>query len=345
MTHFCRLVLAALLGLASLTARAGVGLATLPGVAGDNPVTVFYPTAEADRPLQRGPFALSLAEDAKPARGNGRLVVISHGSGGMPWVHSDLARTLVQAGFVVAVPQHRGDNAMDPGTPGPESWKRRPAEVSHAIDAVARAPAFAPLLALDRVGVYGMSAGGHTALSLAGGRWSPARFARHCEAHIADDFPFCVGLLAALHGDRFDGLKKKTAAFVIRHRFDDAAWQAHDDPRVQAVVAAVPAAADFDPASLVTPRVPLAFVTAGRDKWLAPALHAGAILQACLPRCTLLADLPGAGHGAFLSPPPPLERLDAISADLLGDPPGFDRTQLRAVDQSIASFFLRHLGL
>jgi predicted dienelactone hydrolase len=33
-----------------------------------------------------------------------------------------------------------------------------------------------------------MSAGGHTALSFAGGRWSPAQLRRHCEAHLAEDF-------------------------------------------------------------------------------------------------------------------------------------------------------------
>ena len=44
---------------------------------------------------------------------------------------------------------------------------------SRAIDVVSHDARFAPLLALDRVGMYGMSAGGHTALSLAGGRWSP----------------------------------------------------------------------------------------------------------------------------------------------------------------------------
>ncbi len=66
--------------------------------------------------------------------------MISHGSGGGPWVHMDLARRLVQAGFVVAIPLHKGDNHQDDGTTGPQSWERRPAEVSAAIDAVAAQP-------------------------------------------------------------------------------------------------------------------------------------------------------------------------------------------------------------
>ena len=104
----------ALLAAAVITANpahAGVGLAELPGQQGDGPVTVFYPAQEADQPVQRGPFALQLAWQGTPVAGNGRLVVVSHGSGGNPWVHSDLARALVQAGFVVALPEHAGDNA------------------------------------------------------------------------------------------------------------------------------------------------------------------------------------------------------------------------------------------
>lgn len=99
--------------------------------------------------------------------GNGRLVVISHGSGGSAWVYVDLASTLVADGFIVALPEHSGDNYKDKSGVGPEIW-RRPAEVSRAIDAVARGARFAPLLRLDKVGMYGMSAGGHTALTLAG---------------------------------------------------------------------------------------------------------------------------------------------------------------------------------
>ena len=157
----------ALLAAAVITANpahAGVGLAELPGQQGDGPVTVFYPAQEADQPVQRGPFALQLDWQGTPVPGNGRLEVVSHGSGGSPWVHTDLARVLVQAGFVVALPEHAGDNYKDHSTPGPESWKRRPAEVSRAVDAVAQDARLAPLLALDKVGVFGGSAGGHTAL-------------------------------------------------------------------------------------------------------------------------------------------------------------------------------------
>jgi predicted dienelactone hydrolase len=335
--------LLAALSLACACAQAGTGLMTLPGVAGDLPVTVFYPTARPDQTVRRGPFTLSVAESATPARGNGRLVVVSHGTGGNAWVHADLARALVADGFVVAVPQHRGDHAGDQSDIGPVSWKRRPVEVSHAIDAVAATPALASLLSLERVGMYGMSAGGHTALTLAGGRWSPAQLRRHCDAHLAEDFSSCVGPVARLRGDGFDGLKKTVALPLIRLHLQDEGWYTHRDPRLQAIVAAVPFAANFDPDSLARPAVPLGLVTAGRDQWLVPRFHSDTVLQACRPRCELVAHLPTAGHGALLSPLPPLELLDGNVKELLADPPGFDRAETPAVDQRIVSFFHRHL--
>jgi predicted dienelactone hydrolase len=251
-----------------------------------------------------------------------------------------LARVLVEAGFVVAMPQHHADHSGDPGNPGPQSWAIRPQEVSRAIDAVGRDHRFAPLLTLDRVGVYGMSAGGHTALSMAGGRWSMAGFKNHCEAHLVEDFQSCVGLITRLTGGLLDGIKQWAALAVIRHRFADETLLSHDDARVAAVVAGVPSAADFDMASLAKPRVPLGLVTAGQDRWLIPRFHSDRVLQACTT-CEHLADLPTAGHGALLSPLPP--GMTGLLGDMLNDPPGFDRSQMHGVNQVIAAFFVRHL--
>lgn len=323
-------------------AEAGMGFTELPGQQDDGPVTVFYPSANAGQRVQMGAFALQLDRQGPPVRGNGRLVVISHGSGGSPWTYTDLARSLVEDGFVVALPRHRGDNYTDPSSPGPDSWKLRPAEVSRAIDAVARDPRFAPLLALDKVGMYGMSAGGHTALTLAGGRWSSARLAQHCDAHIAEDFHTCVGLTTRLTGGMLDGLKKTVALALIRQKFSDSTWQGHTDPRIRAVVAGVPLAADFDMDTLAAPAVPLGLVTAGQDKWLVPRFHSDRVRQAC-KNCELLADLPTGGHGALLSPPPPADALSPLARDLLLDPPGFDRSQLPALDRKITAFMRKHL--
>src|SRR3979490_1347911 len=115
------ILLAAALALLGFAAQAAVvGVTQIGGKEGDGPVTVFYPSSGEAKEVKRGPFTLKLAADGAPVRGHGRLVVVSHGSGGSPWVHADVARALVDAGFMVAMPEHRGDNFKDFSTPGPE---------------------------------------------------------------------------------------------------------------------------------------------------------------------------------------------------------------------------------
>lgn len=305
--------------------------------------TAFYPTSASESAITMGPFQLSWASDAQPERGNGRLVVISHGSGGSPWVHVDLARTLVLRGFVVAIPQHSGDNHLDSSSPGPQSWVKRPREVSGAIDLIANDLRLSPILSLDAVGIFGGSAGGHTALSLAGGEWSPARFRDHCMQHIEEDFSSCVGFTTLLRGDWLDGFKVWLAKGIISLRFSDDTVQRHFDPRVKASVAMVPFAADFDPRSLAEPRVPLGLVVAARDVNQNPAFHAEAVRKVCEPRCQLILNLQEAGHGAMLSPLPPLEK-GSIADHLLSDPPAFDRADtLPRLNGRIAEFFEKAL--
>jgi len=326
----------------SATAHASMGIVERSGEAVRVPLTVFYPTAQAEQPHKKGPFDLSLAVNAQPKSGPHPLVVISHGSGGSPWVHVDLARTLVENGFVVVMPEHRGDNHKDFSDPGPTSWKLRPTEVSQAIDQIAQDPLLGPVTSTEKVGMYGGSAGGHTALTLAGGQSSPARFREHCQAHIAEDFSSCVGFITRLRGNWLDGVKKQVALAVIRYRFSDTTPHSHQDPRIRAIIAAVPFAADFDLSTLVTPAVPLGLILARQDINQIPRFHGLAVQRVC-ETCTTVADLPQAGHGVMLSPLPPLGATDSIAFQLLGDPPGFERKQLPALHQKVANFFKQHL--
>jgi predicted dienelactone hydrolase len=322
-------------------AQAATGLAEIPGLAGQGPVVVFYPTDAEGASVQRGQFSLPVVDRAPPARGNGRLVVISHGSPSNPWTNGDLAIALTRAGFIVAAPWHLRDNASDSGDAGPVSWKRRPHEVSAAIDAVLADARFAPLLAGDRVGAYGMSAGGHTMLALAGGRWSPSILRDHCRAHLEEDFVTCVGpTTMRLTGGWLDGAKLAVARSANDLLRDDATWYGHTDPRIAAIVAGVPLAADFDLATLSSPRVPLGLITARKDVWLVPRFHGEAVVKACAS-CEWLADLAEGGHGALLSPHP---RFDGRIGELVNDPPGFDRaTEVPKLNTRVVDFFKRQL--
>jgi predicted dienelactone hydrolase len=105
-----------------------VGLRSV--VADAIPTLLFYPTRTAERPDQLGPFPILDARDAPIDEGRLPLVVISHGSGGAPATHRELARRVASHGFVVAVPEHpgnhRGDNSL---ADSKELLERRPRDV------------------------------------------------------------------------------------------------------------------------------------------------------------------------------------------------------------------------
>lgn len=339
-----RLLGSALLGLLAHAASAATGMTELPAPPGTSPVTLYYPTDATPAAIQRGPFTLHVAQNAPPARGNGRLVVLSHGTGGAFEPEAGLAEVLVAAGFTVAMPEHAGDNWHDHSAAGLVSFRHRPQEISQAIDAVAADARFAPLLDFKRVGMYGMSAGGFTALVMAGGQWSPARLVQHCRAHLEEDFSACFPMPVALTGGMFDGVKLWLARgwlWFNRRMADQAAPEHWDDPRIAAVVAAVPHATAFDMSTLAHPRVPLGLVRAGRDIWLVPRWHIDAVRAACKD-CVLIADMPEAGHGSILAPIPPGVLPEDV-ARLMGDPPGFDRGTLPGVYAAIAHFFSDNL--
>ncbi len=327
---------ALVLSLASLgnAALAQVGMTQVQ--AGDMPVTLVYPTSAANAPQRFGPFELQVAMNATPAPGNGRLVVLSHGTGGDAFSLNQLASTLARVGFVVAQPEHRGDNWHDHSASGPASWRRRPGEIGEAIDAVARDARFAGRLRLDRVGVFGVSAGGGTGLAIAGADWSAASMRRHCAAHVKDDAGFC------LYGSRSPEEAALRAAAYERPLPDGAqemlAGERTRDPRVAAVALAVPVGAIFTPESLASIRLPVGIVEAQDDHMLNPAFHSSYVLARC-SACRRLDLIPGAEHFDTLSPWP--DSVAQSMARLLGGQrnPAVDDARRQQAYDRIAAFF------
>jgi predicted dienelactone hydrolase len=326
-----------------------MGVATLPAVPAEKgvpqgPVTVWYPSGAGETVRTMGDFKLSGAWDSAPVRGNRALIVLSHGSGGSATTYFDMARVLVDAGFIVGAPEHDGDNWLDQSKTGPASWKQRPAEISAAIDRIQGDPRFAPLLDGKKVGLYGMSAGGLTVLTFSGATWSLNRLVKHCADHFDGDAWFCayreMTAPGGLDGETAQRLK---AQFVdgARSGMVDPKEYGFEDPRVKAVVAAVPVAAVIDPASLRAPRVPTALISAEMDRVLAPRWHVLAIERAC-PSCEVLGPLKNGGHLSILSPLP--ESVAHHLGSWAEDPRGFDRASLGPLYRSIAQFFLRFLG-
>jgi predicted dienelactone hydrolase len=144
------------------------------------PVVVWYPTGDQPTPRAFGPYTMRVAVAAAPADGAFGLIVISHGSGGDGLAHRDLALALASAGYVVAAPTHPKDNYRDTSGVGSAGvWSGRPRQVSRTIDRVLEDPAVGPKIARERIGVVGHSAGGYTALALAGAQPSVDTLVQH----------------------------------------------------------------------------------------------------------------------------------------------------------------------
>lgn len=353
-TTLRRTLAATIGGLAALSAQAQVGLSQWHAQA--RPVTLVYPTEAFARPTAFGPFTLDVAMNAAPTPGRHRLIVMSHGTGGSPVPDHALAATLARAGFVVAQLVHEGDNHQDQRLAGPESFQRRPQEAIRVIDALAADPVWSARLDLSRVGVHGMSAGGVTALSLAGAQWRTLNLVRHCNAHPQDDEAFCFqGALApekrAERQARF-ARARWWPDFVLPAEIkvihggrtpSDAQPDPRPDPRIASVTAAVPVSAIFSAESLARIRVPVGIVAAQRDEVLVPRFHSDHVLANC-KTCTRLADLPG-GHFDVLWPWPESVAREVAAQQLRGGlpTPGFDPALRSDAHARIAAFHRQHL--
>ena len=323
--HLILKSLAVVAALASPLLQAQTGMIDLKDAA--MPITVVYPTAAVASVQSLGPFQIKVALGAAPAKGNGRLIVLSHGTGGSAITSFDLASTLAAAGFVVASPEHQGDNWRDQKLAGPESWKLRPVEVSKTIDAVMADPRFAPLLDASKVGVHGMSAGGVSALAHAGAQCSMASLVRHCSANLKTDAGFCLfGLRTPQEREK----RAQSYAIVgtVPESFE-APEPAQRDVRVTAVALSVPVGAIFTDTSLAAIRIPVGIVVATEDDILLPQLHASRLLKAC-NSCMTIDTLAGANHFDVLSPWP--QAIGQQMAGLGGGAYGskFDRARLPA---------------
>ena len=103
--------------------------------------------------------------------------MVSHGLGGNSWNHHLLAQSLVQAGLIVAAVDHP-DDLLWLGSP--EHTVLWPLELKAGLDAVLLDNGFEAQIDPDRIGVFGYSLCGFTALAAAGGRASFSQILKHC---------------------------------------------------------------------------------------------------------------------------------------------------------------------
>ena len=321
------------------------------------PITLVYPTPAKAQATPLGPFELDVALGAELSPGKHAVVVLSHGTGGSPLTDHTLAATLARAGFVVAQPLHRGDNYRDTNAAGPASWQTRPKEITEAIDAVAADPLWQGRIDSQRVGVHGMSAGGISALSLAGAQWNMRSLIDHCNAHLDADIGFCLN---GLGQDRLQAVKRR-AQFVLgglTPKFVQPAYlsalhgglskggnnERRPDTRIAAVSLLVPVVAPFTSESLQAIGIPVGVVSVGQDQVLAPQFHSDYLLSQCT-RCKRLAHVPVSGHFDWLAPWPDAIAQQVGALQMRGGYPtaGFSAAQRQNAFDAVATFFQQHL--
>lgn len=288
-------------------------------------VGVWYPTQARPRPTTLlGGVLLSVAPDG-PVDGQGLpLVVISHGNGGGPGSHVDLALALASAGYVVAAPMHPGDNFADRSAAGSVSlFNGRARQLRATVDHMLTAWPEHRRIDPQRVGAYGFSAGGFTVLTLAGAQPNLRLIAKQCIE--APEF-VCDAL-------------RQAKSPLLDAKASESAGAFAPDPRVKAVVAAAPGLGfTLGPPALADVRVPVQLWSGDRDVTVPYASNARVIREALGDRVEFH-TVPGAAHFSFLTPcgllrPPGL-------CEEQGD---FDRKAFhQTMNASVVAFFDRNL--
>lgn len=287
-------------------------------------MAIWYPTDARPWPTTfAGLNLMDVARDG-PVIGSGLpLIVISHGTGGGPASHADLALALAGQGFVVAAPMHNGDNFQDQRALSSAGlFANRTREIHAAVDyMLASWPNHAQIDPM-RIGMYGFSAGGFTTLAEIGGVPDMSRLSQRC----ATQPEFVCKLLADAHSPLVAENLPPTSAYV-------------HDLRIKAAVIAAPGLGfTFTEEGLAAVTVPVQLWSGAADSSVPTATNAGWVSNALGKRAELHV-VPGANHFAFLVPcglgGPPL---------LCNDADGFDRRRFHAaMNQDILKFFQSRL--
>ena len=140
--------------------------------------------------------SLRIARNAEPASALGKrpLIVVSHGNWGSRYSQGWLAVKLVNAGYVVLSTSHPGTLGDDQSIAGRLRLWDRSRDVSFALTEVLEHPKWSAFVDASRIGFVGHSFGGWTGISLAGGKYDPARQQAFCQAATTKDF-YCEGIL------------------------------------------------------------------------------------------------------------------------------------------------------
>jgi predicted dienelactone hydrolase len=288
-------------------------------------VGIWYPTDAAAQPTPLGAFTQDVATDAPAAGRRLPLVVMSHGTGGWYGEHYDTALALARAGFVVAAVTHTGDNYAD-HSQAVQIWKRAE-QIRRLIDYMLSVWTERADVDPNRIGIFGFSAGGFTALVAAGGTADLNLVKPHC---LKVPSAFECGVVGKVSADDLARTLPPRSAYV-------------HDARIKAAVVAAPALGfTFGREGLADVRVPIQLWRAEGDHVLPNPDYAQAVRDA-LPRAPEYHVVANADHFDFLAPCN--ASLASSVPEICAERPGFDRTAFHAeFNSAVVKFFERTLA-
>lgn len=330
--RFVLVALSAMLLLAAGPAGAvGFQWATAPDP-DDRPLAIgiWYPSDAPMPDHTNTPFQQALAVDAPIAGDRLPLVVISHGSAGWLGGHADVAKALAEAGFVVVAVTHTGNNGRDNSYPAARRNQDRPRHISRVLDYMLAAWPGHDRLDPSRIGIFGFSAGGFTALVAIGGTPNLALLIEHCR-EVPEEPACAVGETSG--SGSAEAPPRRGPVWV-------------HDSRIRAAVIASPGLGfAFDKDALARVTVPVQLWAAPGDTVVPEATNTALVRDALLSPPDYR-RVEGAGHYAFVAPcDPGLEALKPeVWAMICVDPPGFDRVAFhRQLDDDVTTFFRAQL--
>jgi predicted dienelactone hydrolase len=301
--------LAFLIALVSLLAPVSAGAVGFQSLQAPDPqgqpleLGIWYPSDALASPQRFGPFEQVVAPNGSVSGRALPLVVISHGTGGSLTSHYDTALALAAAGFVVVAVTHTADNFRDQS--GEARIVDRPRQISRALDYILSSWSGHDRLDPAKIGIFGFSAGGFTALAAVGGRPDFSKVATHCSDHPSE---YACTAVARHKGEGF-GAASATSALA--------------DARFKAAIIAAPALGfTFSADGLKEVTVPIELWRAADDRILPNPTSSEAVHEA-LGRPHEYVVVPNAGHFDFL--PPCSDALAKAAPDICRSEPGFDR--------------------
>jgi predicted dienelactone hydrolase len=284
---------------------------------------IWYPSDAPTSPQPLGLFQQDVAPYGTIAgQTTLPLIVISHDTGGGAASHYDTALALANAGFVVVAPTHTADNYQDQSAAF--TWRNftgRSMQISRVVDFMLNDWPLHAHIDPARVGIFGHSAGGATALIVLGANPNTELATVFCRDH-----PEIWDCLQA---------NQKAAAQPAANQ-KPAGW--HHDPRVKAAAIAAPTIGyAFTRDGLAAVTQPIQLWRAENDQ-VAPNQWNADVIKAALPRPPEDHLVPNAGHFVFLAPCS--EALAKIAQAICQDAPGFDRVAFhQQLNQALIAFF------